>query len=150
VKDLLDSEMSLPDGTEITGTVTKTGHPVDRSGFCDVVFNQLTLPNGQKYFMVAGGVTRGGVIKVRRGEQDVLIDSGNYFPPDLQVGQPPGLTPEHLQAKKLLAMTMRFIAKKGRIVCLLTGDQFKLELCEDLRLPDKYIIHTSLRPRNTD
>jgi hypothetical protein len=125
-------------------------------------FDTVTTPDNRQIPLVANLVKRGGVVHARRGLQDVAFDTGTVALPlllGLGIGYVAGNNNNNnnsststsssssnnhigkgeaaaIGAAIGLAVGVAILcAKKGKKVDVRPGDELKIELAEDLRMP---------------
>jgi hypothetical protein len=107
----VDASVVLPAGSIIKGRITLMKPPVhlNRSSSVKLKFETVTTPDNRQIPFAASVVSRGEVLHVRRGLEDIAMETG--------IGVP------------------ILLAKRGKKVDLRAGDALRIELVEDLRIP---------------
>lgn len=147
---LIDGSTIVPAGSVIKGRIAQLNAPkhMGRSGSVALKFDTVTTPDNRQIPLVANLVARGGVVHARRGLKDVAIDTGTFaLPTALGVGI--GALAGNANSSKVGVAGGALIgagigaavgvvilcAKKGKKVDVRPGDELKIELAEDLRMP---------------
>lgn len=155
----IDGATVVPAGSIIKGRIAQINAPrhANRSGSVGLKFDNVTTPDGRQIPLVANLVARGGVVHARRGMKDIAVDTGTVTLPTvagLAIGYLAGgakssttsSTSSNTKIGKAggamigVAVGMAvgaaiLIAKKGKKVEVKPGDELKIELAEDLRMP---------------
>lgn len=148
----IDGSTVVPAGSVIKGRIARLNSPrhLNRSGSVALKFDTVTTPDNKQIPLTANLVARGGVVHARRGLKDVAIDTGTFVAPaavgtligaiagssnsgSSGIGTAGGLL---IGAGIGIAIgTIILCAKKGKRVDVRPGDELKIELAEDLRMP---------------
>lgn len=154
----IDGSTVVPAGSIIKGRIAQMNGPraLNRSGSVALKFDTITTPDNRQIPLVANIVARGGVVHARRGLKDIALDAGTVSLPTLcglgigalaggsgnsssssddksGVGRAGGAM---IGAGIGLAVGVAvLLAKKGKKVEVRPGDELKIELAEDLRMP---------------
>lgn len=147
----IDGAVVVPAGSIIKGRIAQINPPrhLNRSGSVALKFDTVTTPDNRQIPIVANLVARGGVVHARRGLKDIAIDCGVVTLPvaaGLGIGLIAGnsgsnnsvgagggaLIGAGIGAAVGLAI---LLSKKGKKVDVRAGDELKIELAEDLRMP---------------
>ena len=146
----IDGSTAVPAGSIIKGRIAQLNAPrhLNRSGSVALKFDTVTTPDNRQLPIVANIVARGGVVHARRGLKDIAIDTGIATLPaaaGLGIGLLAGgagsssigagggaLIGAGVGAAVGIAILM---SKKGKKVDVRPGDELKIELAEDLRMP---------------
>jgi hypothetical protein len=157
----IDGGVAVPAGSIIKGRIAQMNAPkhADRSGSVALKFDTVTTPDNRQIPLVANLVARGGVVHAKRGLKDIAIDSGTIALPlliGLGIGALAGNSsnssttttgttsgskitkPEAAMIGAGIGLVVGvaiLIAKKGKKVDVRPGDELKIELAEDLRMP---------------
>jgi hypothetical protein len=154
----IDGGVAVPAGSIIKGRIAQMNAPkhANRSGSVALKFDTVTTPDSRQIPLVANLVAHGGVVHAKRGLKDIAIDSGTVALPvllGLGIGYLAGTsssststsTSSSKMGKPEAAMigagiglvvgAAILIAKKGKKVDVRPGDELKIELAEDLRMP---------------
>ncbi|MBS1993910.1 MAG: hypothetical protein JSS83_25535 [Cyanobacteria bacterium SZAS LIN-3] len=159
----IDGSTVVPAGSVIKGRIAQLNAPkaMSRSGSVALKFDTITTPDNRQIPLVANIVAHGGVVHARRGMKDVAIDVGAVSLPmlaGLAIGFLAGnnnnnnnnsTTNNNNNSKHVSKATGAMIgvgiglavgviilcAKKGKKVEVRPGDELKIELAEDLRMP---------------
>lgn len=149
---LIDGSTIVPAGSVIKGRIAQLNNPkaLNRSGSVALKFDTVTTPDNRQIPLVANLVARGGVVHARRGLKDVAIDTGTFaLPTALGIGigalagnanngsSNLGTAGGALIGAGIGAAVGIIVlcAKKGKKVDVRPGDELKIELAEDLRMP---------------
>lgn len=153
---LIDGSTVVPAGSVIKGRIAALNNPktLNRSGSVALKFDTVTTPDNRQIPLVANLVARGGVVHARRGLKDIAIDTGTFALPTalgLGIGVLAGSAKNNSSSSssKMNAGTGALIGagigaavgiailaiKKGKKVDVRPGDELKIELAEDLRMP---------------
>lgn len=158
----IDGSTIVPAGSVIKGRIATLNAPraMSRSGSVALKFDTITTPDNRQIPLVANLVARGGVVHARRGMKDVAIDAGTVAGP-LAAGLLIGLLAGHSSSSTTTTTTSSsssskmskgtaaaigagiglavgiavLLAKKGKKVEVRPGDELKIELAEELRMP---------------
>jgi hypothetical protein len=159
----IDGSTIVPAGSIIKGRIAQLNSPknLGRSGSVALKFDTVTTPDNRQIPLVANLVARGGVVHARRGMKDIALDSTTVAVP-LLLGAAIGLlagssksstttttTGTTSSSSKInkgeaamigagvgLAVGVAILCiKKGKKVDVRPGDELKIELAEDLRMP---------------
>ncbi len=145
----IDGSTVVPAGSIIKGRIATLNSPkhLNRSGSVALKFDTITTPDNRQIPLVANLVARGGVVHARRGLKDYAIDTAEFTLPTAlgvgigaiaganssSVGTAGGaLIGAGVGAAVGLAI---LLAKKGKKIDVRPGDELKIELAEDLRMP---------------
>ncbi len=147
----IDGSTCVPAGSVIKGRIARLNAPkhLNRSGSVALKFDTITTPDNKQIPLSATLVARGGVVHAKRGLKDLAIDTGTFVAPaalgtvigaiaggassSSSVGTAGGLL---IGAGIGVAIgTVILCAKKGKRVDVRPGDELKIELAEDLRMP---------------
>jgi hypothetical protein len=157
----IDGTVVVPAGSIIKGRIASLNAPkhLNRCGSVAMKFDTVTTPDNRQIPLVANLVARGGVVHARRGLRDYAIDTGIVSAPilaGLLIGYLAGSSnsttsngttttssshitrPEGamIGAGVGLALGVAILmAKKGKKVDVRPGDELKIELAEELRMP---------------
>jgi hypothetical protein len=159
----IDGSTVVPAGSIIKGRIAQLNAPkaMNRSGSVALKFDTVTTPDNRQIPLVANIVARGGVVHARRGMKDIAIDASAVAAPML-IGGLIGVlagkstttsaansatgttTSKHVGKAEGAAIGVGIgiavgiiilCAKKGKKVEVRPGDELKIELAEDLRMP---------------
>ncbi len=158
----IDGNTVVPAGSIIKGRIATLNSPraLNRSGSVALKFDNITTPDNRQIPLVATLVARGGVVHARRGLKDYSIDAGTVALPlllGLAIGAVAGnsnnnnnststsTTDDNGMSKAGAAMigagiglavgVAVLLAKKGKKIEVRPGDELKIELAEELRMP---------------
>jgi hypothetical protein len=156
----VDGTTVVPAGSVIKGRIAALNAPraLMRSGSVALKFDSVTTPDNRQIPLVANIVARGGVVHARRGLKDIAIDTGTVALPlalGLGIGAIAGNASKNngntgdsngsgigtaggalIGAGIGIAIgAIILCAKKGKKVDVRPGDELKIELAEDLRMP---------------
>lgn len=146
----IDGSTVLPAGSIIKGRIAKINPPktMGRSGSVSLKFDTVTTPDDRQIPIVANLVAHGGVVHARRGLKDIAIDGATITLPTaagLGIGLLAGGTGQGrvspgvgagIGAGVGVAVGCAILLiKKGKRVDVRPGDELKIELGEDLRMP---------------
>jgi len=145
----IDGQTLVPAGSIIKGRIASLNNPkhMMRGGSVALKFDTITTPDNRQIPLVANLVAHGGVVHARRGMKDIAIDTAEFTLPaalGLGIGLIAGSKSSSvgtgggavigagIGAAVGLAI---LLAKKGKKVDVRPGDELKIELAEDLRMP---------------
>ena len=149
----IDGSTVIPAGSIIKGRIAQLNSPrhLNRSGSVAMKFDTITTPDNRQIPIVANLVARGGVVHARRGMKDIAIDTGAVALPTLAglgIGALAGGSNSDdgdgmgragaamIGAGVGLAVGIAILlSKKGKKVDVRPGDELKIQLAEDLRMP---------------
>lgn len=153
----IDGSTVVPAGSIIKGRIAQMNGPraLNRSGSVALKFDTITTPDNRQIPLVANIVARGGVVHARRGMKDVVLDSATVSLPTLcglGIGVLAGNSSSSSSSSSssgvgaaggamigagigLAVGVAVLLAKKGKKVEVRPGDELKIELAEDLRMP---------------
>ncbi len=148
----IDGQVVVPAGSVIKGRIAQLNAPkrLDRSGSVALKFDTVTTPDNRQIPLVATIVAHGGVVHARRGAKDIVLDAGIVTLPTvlgLGIGALAGggSSANKVGGRAGAAMigaavgvaigTIIICTKKGKKVDVRPGDELKIELGEDLRMP---------------
>ncbi len=146
----IDGSTVLPAGSIIKGRIAKISPPktMGRSGAVSLKFDTVTTPDDRQIPIVANLVAHGGVVHARRGLKDIAIDGATITLPTaagLGIGLLAGGTGQGRVSPGVGAGigagvgvavgAAILLIKKGKRVDVRPGDELKIELGEDLRMP---------------
>lgn len=148
----IDGNTAVPAGSIIKGRIARLNSPraLNRSGSVALKFDTVTTPDNRQIPLVATLVARGGVVHAKRGLKDVAIDCGTFSLPTaagLGIGLLAGSgasSSSSFSAAGAAALGAGIgaavglailLSKKGKRVDVRPGDELKIELAEDLRMP---------------
>ncbi|MBI5174282.1 MAG: hypothetical protein SFV17_04110 [Candidatus Obscuribacter sp.] len=153
----IDGSTVVPAGSIIKGRIAQMNGPraLNRSGSVALKFDTITTPDNRQIPLVANIVARGGVVHARRGMKDVALDCGTVSLPTLcglGIGVLAGNSSSSSSSSSssgvgaaggamigagigLAVGVAVLLAKKGKKVEVRPGDELKIELAEDLRMP---------------
>lgn len=146
----IDGSTLVPAGSIIKGRIAQLNAPrhLNRSGSVALKFDTVTTPDNRQIPIVANLVARGGVVHARRGLKDIAMDTGIVAVP-AAAGLGIGLLAGNASSSSIGAGGGALIgagigtavgvaillSKKGKKVDVRPGDELKIELAEDLRMP---------------
>lgn len=148
----IDGNTCVPAGSVIKGRIARLNAPkhLNRGGSVALKFDTITTPDNRQIPLSATLVARGGVVHARRGMKDLAIDTGTMVAP-LAVGSLIGVVAGASSSGSsgvgtagglligagigVAIGTIILCAKKGKRVDVRPGDELKIELAEDLRMP---------------
>jgi hypothetical protein len=128
----IDGSTLVPAGSIIKGRIAQLNPPrhLNRSGSVALKFDTVTTPDNRQIPIVANLVARGGVVHARRGMKDIAMDTGIVaVPAAAGLGALIGAGIGTAVGVAIL------LSKKGKKVDVRPGDELKIELAEDLRMP---------------
>lgn len=148
----IDGQTAVPAGSIIKGRIARLNAPraLNRSGSVALKFDTVTTPDNRQIPIVANLVARGGVVHAKRGLKDIVIDAGAVTLPTaagLGIGLLAGSSTSStssIGAAGAAAIGAAvggavglaiILSKKGKRVDVKPGDELKIELAEDLRMP---------------
>lgn len=148
----IDGSTVVPAGSVIKGRIARLNAPkhLNRSGSVGLKFDTVTTPDNRQIPLTATLVARGGVVHARRGLKDIAIDTGTFIAPTalgaaigaIAGGSSSGSSGVGMAGGLLIGTgigvaigTIILCAKKGKRVDVRPGDELKIELAEDLRMP---------------
>ncbi|MBX9696038.1 MAG: hypothetical protein K2Z81_26865 [Cyanobacteria bacterium] len=153
---MIDGNTVVPAGSIIKGRIAQINAPkhLNRSGSIALKFDTLTTPDNRQIPLVATLVARKGVVHARRGMKDIAMDTGALTLPiaaGLGIGALAGGSNSSssgssssigrggaamIGAAVGAAVGIAILcSKKGKKVDVRPGDELKIELGEDLRMP---------------
>jgi len=146
----IDGTTVVPAGSVIKGRIAQLNAPkrLDRSGSVAFKFDTVTTPDNRQIPIVANLVARGGVVHAKRGMKDLALETGMVSLPTL-AGLGIGLLAGGGDNSKVsrgggavigasigaAVGVVILLSKKGKKVDVRPGDELKIELAEDLRMP---------------
>jgi len=146
----IDGNTAVPAGSIVKGRIAQLNAPrhLNRSGSVALKFDTVTTPDNRQIPIIANLVARGGVVHARRGLKDIAIDTGVVTLP-AAAGLGIGLLAGNAGNSSIGAGGGALIgagvgcavgvaillSKKGKKVDVRPGDELKIELAEDLRMP---------------
>lgn len=151
----IDGSNVVPAGSIIKGRIAQLNSPrhLNRSGSVALKFDTITTPDNRQIPLVATLVARGGVVHARRGLKDIAIDTGAVALPTL-AGLGIGLLAGNSSSDSgdssgmgaaggamigagvgLAVGIAILLSKKGKKIDLRPGDELKIQLAEELRMP---------------
>lgn len=149
----IDGSTVVPAGSIIKGRIAQLNAPrmLNRSGSVGLKFDTVTTPDDRQIPIVANLVARGGVVHARRGLKDIAFDTGAVTLPTVaglgigalaggsgnssssSIGRGGGAM---IGAAVGIAVGVAILcSKKGKKVEVKPGDELKIELAEELRMP---------------
>lgn len=155
----IDGSTVVPAGSIIKGRIATLNSPraLNRSGSVALKFDNITTPDNRQIPLVATIVARGGVVHARRGMKDIAIDTGTValpFVAGLAIGALAGNSSNSSSSTSSSSSGMSkgaaaalgagiglavgiavLCAKKGKKIEVRPGDELKIELAEELRMP---------------
>ena len=155
----IDGNTVVPAGSIIKGRIATLNSPraLNRSGSVALKFDNITTPDNRQIPLVATIVARGGVVHARRGMKDIAIDTGTValpFVAGLAIGALAGNSSSSSSSTSSSSSGMSkgaaaalgagiglavgiavLCAKKGKKIEVRPGDELKIELAEELRMP---------------
>lgn len=148
----IDGNTCVPAGSVIKGRIARLNAPrhLSRSGSVALKFDTITTPDNRQIPLVATLVARGGVVHARRGVKDIAMDMGTFALPTalgLGIGVIAGGASNSSSGVGAAGGALIgagigaaigvivLCAKKGKRVDVRPGDEMKIELAEDLRMP---------------
>ena len=150
---MIDGSTVVPAGSIIKGRIAQLNSPrhLNRSGSVALKFDTITTPDNKQIPIVCNLVARGGVVHARRGLKDIAIDTGAVALPTLAglgIGALAGggnsdgdsgmgrAGAAMIGAGVGLAVGIAILlSKKGKKIDVRPGDELKIQLAEDLRMP---------------
>lgn len=153
----IDGNTVVPAGSIIKGRIAtlNAARALNRSGSVALKFDNITTPDNRQIPLVATIVARGGVVHARRGLKDIAIDAGTVALPvvaGLAIGALAGKSSNNSNGSSSSGMgkggaavlgagiglavgVAVLLAKKGKKIEVRPGDELKIELAEELRMP---------------
>lgn len=152
----IDGSTVIPAGSIIKGRIAQLNSPrhLNRSGSVALKFDTITTPDNRQIPIVANLVARGGVVHARRGLKDIAIDTGAVAIPTavgIGIGALAGGTSSSSSSSSsgigrggaamigagvgLAVGVAILLSKKGKKIDVRPGDELKIQLAEDLRMP---------------
>jgi hypothetical protein len=153
----IDGNTVVPAGSVIKGRIAQLNNPksMGRSGSVALKFDTVTTPDNRQIPIVANLVARGGVVHARRGLKDIALDTGSIAIPTalgIGIGALAGSansssgsgSSSHINKGSAALIgagvgvgigVAILLIKKGKKVDVRPGDELKIELAEDLRMP---------------
>lgn len=145
----IDGQVAVPAGSVIKGRIATLNSPKHmlKGGSVALKFDTVTTPDNRQIPLVATLVARGGVVHARRGAKDILIDTGTFAAPTalgVAIGAIAGHSTSSLGVAggALIGVGVGaavgvaiLLAKKGKKIDVRPGDELKIELAEELRMP---------------
>lgn len=145
----IDGSTVVPAGSVIKGRIAALNAPraLMRGGSVALKFDTVTTPDNRQIPLVANIVARGGVVHARRGMKDIAIDTGTVALPavlGVGIGALAGNSATSVgtgggaligAGVGIAIGAIILCAKKGKKVDVRPGDELKIELAEDLRMP---------------
>jgi hypothetical protein len=155
----IDGATVVPAGSVIKGRIARINAPkhLNRTGSVGLKFDTITTPENKQIALSATLVARGGVVHARRGVKDIAMDTGMVAAPMLlgaAIGAVAGGIANNSSSSSssnskiglggglLIGVgigtaigVVILCAKKGKKVDMRPGDELKIELAEDLRMP---------------
>lgn len=148
----IDGNTVVPAGSVIKGRIARLNAPkhLNRSGSVALKFDTVTTPDNRQIPLVATLVARGGVVHAKRGLKDIAMDMGTFTLPTalgLGIGVIAGGASSSSSGVGAAGGALIgagigaaigvivLCAKKGKRVDVRPGDELKIELAEDLRMP---------------
>jgi hypothetical protein len=156
----IDGSTIVPAGSIIKGRIAQLNAPkhLNRSGSVGLKFDTITTPDQRSIPIVANLVTRGGVVHARRGLKDIAFDTGAVALPTLAgvgIGFLAGGSGNNSSSSSSSSSKIGrgggaligagvgiavgaaiLLSKKGKKVEVRPGDELKIELAEELRMPE--------------
>ena len=148
----IDGATVVPAGSVIKGRIARINPPkhFNRTSSLALKFDTITTPDNHQIALQATLVARGGVVHARRGVKDIAIDTGMVTAPMVlgagigavagacnsgssSIGMGGGLLIGVGVGTAIGVIVL--CAKKGKKVDMRPGDELKIELAEDLRMP---------------
>jgi hypothetical protein len=145
----IDGQTVVPAGSIIKGRIATLNAPkrLNRTGSVALKFDTITTPDNRQIPLAANLVARGGVVHARRGLKDIAIDATEFTLPTavgIGIGAIAGAKSSSIGtgggaligAGVGIAVGLAILcAKKGKKVDVRPGDELKIQLAEDLRMP---------------
>lgn len=152
----IDGSTVVPAGSIIKGRIAQLNSPkhLNRSGSVALKFDTITTPDNRQIPIVCNLVARGGVVHARRGLKDIAIDTGAVALPTaigIGIGALAGGTSSSSSSSSsgigrggaamigagvgLAVGVAILLSKKGKKIDVRPGDELKVQLAEDLRMP---------------
>ncbi|HEY9717802.1 MAG TPA: hypothetical protein V6C69_10060 [Trichormus sp.] len=155
----IDGQIAVPAGSVIKGRIAQLAAPkhLMRGGSVALKFDTVTTPDNRQIPLVANLVAHGGVVHAKRGGKDYLIDTGTLLAPvaaGLAIGVIAGNANNSSNGTSTTSNKLGpaggaligagvgvaigvaiLLAKKGKRIDVRPGDELKIELAEDLRMP---------------
>jgi hypothetical protein len=155
----IDGQIAVPAGSVIKGRIAQLAAPkhLMRGGSVALKFDTVTTPDNRQIPLVANLVARGGVVHAKRGGKDYLIEAGTFIAPvaaGLAIGAIAGNANNNSNGTSSSSNKLGvgggaligagvgaaigiaiLLAKKGKKIDVRPGDELKIELAEDLRMP---------------
>jgi hypothetical protein len=151
----IDGSTVVPAGSIIKGRIAQLNSPrhLNRSGSVGLKFDTVTTPDNRSIPIVANLVARGGVVHAKRGLKDIAFDTGAVTLPaaaGVAIGALAGNSSSSSSSSSIgrgggaligagvgVAVGLAILlSKKGKKVEVRPGDELKIELAEDLRMPE--------------
>ncbi|HEY9793509.1 MAG TPA: hypothetical protein V6D22_24125 [Candidatus Obscuribacterales bacterium] len=151
----IDGSTVVPAGSIIKGRIAQLNAPknMGRGGSVALKFDTVTTPDNRQIPLVANLVAHGGVVHAKRGVKDIAIDAGTATVPallGLGIGVLAGSSKSGTSGSSHISKAEGamigagigaavgiaiLLIKKGKKIDVRPGDELKIELAEDLRMP---------------
>jgi hypothetical protein len=151
----IDGSTVVPAGSIIKGRIAQLNAPknMGRGGSVALKFDTVTTPDNRQIPLVANLVAHGGVVHAKRGMKDVAIDAATATVPALLgvgIGVLAGSSKSGTSGSSHITKAEGamigagigaavgvaiLLIKKGKKIDVRPGDELKIELAEDLRMP---------------
>lgn len=142
---VVDKNVIVPIGSTVTGKITEINlaKRLHKAGSVRIEFNNLTTPDGRQIPIVASVLTRSGLLKGRYSPKRSAIAGATIITP-VVAGLGAGLAAEGSAVGAGIGALLGAIAgiglfafQKGNKVDIKAGDELKIELTEDVLVPQE-------------
>ena len=142
---VIDNNVVLPIGSTVNGKITEIypARRLHKAGNVRIEFKNLTTPDGRQIPIVASVLSRSGLLKGKYNSKRALI-AGATFAGPVAAGFGAGLAAEGSPlggtigaALGLVAGITLFAFQRGNMVYIKPGEEFNIELDEDVMVPSK-------------
>lgn len=142
---VIDNKVIIPIGSTVNGKITEINlaKRLHKAGSVRIEFKNLTTPDGRQIPIVASVLSRSGLLKGKYNSKRALIAGATVAAP-IAAGFGAGLAAEGSPlggtigaALGLVAGIALFAFQRGNMVDIKAGEEFNIELTEDMLVPSK-------------
>lgn len=140
---VVDGEVVVPAGSTVTGKISEINlaKRLHKAGTVRIEFKNLTVPDGRQAPIVAGVLTRSGLLKGKYTKKTALISGATVLAP-AAAGFGAGLVAEGgavgagvgALVGTLVGLGI-FAFQRGNMINIMSGDEMDIELIEEAKVP---------------
>ncbi len=140
---VVDGEVVVPAGSTVTGKISEINlaKRLHKAGTVRIEFKNLTVPDGRQAPIVAGVLTRSGLLKGKYTKKTALISGATVLAP-AAAGFGAGLVADGSAVGAGVGALVGtlvglgiFAFQRGNMINIMSGDEMDIELIEEAKVP---------------